>query len=212
MNAATLQFLVTILAASTATDLNLAQGLVNCANVENSANRLICYDTLGNALEKQLTPMMVAPGTVVRPEVPIAVNEVPPITIYRDHSGPRPDPSEGFILEEQVAKFNVLFHPTEQDLVDAFGAEKLDDTVRPPIPEEKLKYLAVEIIEVRTDSKGKFLVELDNGQLWQQKRDARIYFNDRELPLKSVISRNFMGGYRLSLTKRNQSMFVERMR
>ena len=95
---------------------------------------------------------------------------------------------------------------------DAFGAEQLHAANRPPLPEQQLEQLAMHIVKVRTDAHGKYIVELENGQFWHQKRDARIYFGARELPLNSVISRNFMGGYRLTLMKRNQSMFVERIR
>ena len=192
MNAATITFLISILAATTATDTNMAYSLFNCMNIDGSVARLNCYDALGKRVNKQL-------AAALPPALPEAHD-------------PGKELSEQLNLEREKAKFNAMFHPSQEDLIDAFGAEQLHAAKRPPMPEQKLAQLVVDIVKVSMDARGKFFVELENGQLWHQKRDARIYFSDSELPLKSVIRRNSMGGYQLSLTKRNQNMFVERTR
>jgi len=204
MDTVLLKFLISILAASSATELNLAQGLLRCLVIEDSSTRLECYDTLGKAVGQQSEVPVPAPPPIP-PVIDLSTEKLAALQNGSSLSGQLTE-------QQQMERFNTIFHPTKEDLVDAFGAEQLRVEDRPPVPEQKLEQLAVDIVKVSEDAQGKYVVELGNGQLWQQKRDARIYFNNNELPLESIISRNFMGGYRLALTKRNQGMFVERVR
>ena len=155
---------------------DVIRAMDQCAAIGDKDKRLACFDEL-------------------EPQVKRAIVEIP-------RSGP---PTE----EEKKSWFGFDFgnlfssSPSQQTTPDKFGSEALPQ--EPPKPgeppaEEPLESIAAKVTEVTYTRFGKFMVFLDNGQVWRQldADDAKTMFSTHN-ENKVTISRGFLGSYVLMI-------------
>jgi hypothetical protein len=169
--------IVPVGAAAPAQDLLEAMG--KCAAVADDRARLACYDAVSPAIKNALAaPPAALPG-----------NRQPTAEEQRSWFG--------FDLK---GLFGAA--PSQQTTPQQFGNDKLPETHA----EENAAAAAVDSISAGvTDFAytpfGKFIVFLDNGQVWRQIEgdSGQAIFEKRAKENKVTISRGFIGSYNLSI-------------
>lgn len=101
-----------------------------------------------------------------------------------------------------------------QAKTDRFGAEGVPEEARPPAAKaaeaERIDKLEAAVAEMLQDAVGNAIFVLDNGQMWRQTDGLQLPPLRAGEPVR--ISRGMVGGYRLTLLKRNRAVAVKRMR
>ncbi|MEO1252145.1 MAG: hypothetical protein AAFW81_07360 [Pseudomonadota bacterium] len=100
------------------------------------------------------------------------------------------------------------------DPVAAFGAEELAQKQEAREDKEKKKSITANLVGVRFNNAGKYIITLDNGQVWRQTPG-----DSGELRLRGAspdgvpvtIKRAAFGSYRLSLSSSKRTIRVERL-
>lgn len=99
---------------------------------------------------------------------------------------------------------------------ERFGAEDLPETKEKQRKErEKIKSLAASIVDVGRNARGKYVIILDNGQVWRQLSadtdKLRVPKSGAE-GMGVEIKRRSFGGHSLYLNGDNRSIRVERLK
>jgi hypothetical protein len=166
---------------------DLVDGMAKCAAVTDNTLRLACYD----ALNPTLKAAQAAPPTPVAP--PVAAPPSPP---------PVADNRPWYDIDRLVG-----VPPSEQRTPDQFGSEDLKAPPPPPgsaeaaaAPPPALDSITVGVTEYSFNPFGKFIVILDNGQIWQQLQgdggEARFKRSGKNTV---TINRALFGSYSLVL-------------
>ena len=164
----------------------LVDGMAKCAVLADSAARLACYDAL--------SPMVKAAQTEP-PAPPVA--EVP--------APPAPADTRAWYDPSRI--FGVS--PRQQTKPEQFGGENLDVPPPPPgtpatpqnTPPPALDSITAAVTDYAFDPYDKFIVFLDNGQVWKQlEGDTGIKARFVKGGTNTVvISRGFMGSYNITI-------------
>lgn len=169
-----------------------------CADIGNDASRLACFDSLTQRV-KALVP---------RPAVAPAPNVA---------SAPPPAPSR----KEQESGFGhdmgsqAATMPSQQTTPEQFGSDRL-----PPPPQEsanapaELDKITAGVSDVAFTPFGKFIVFLDNGQIWRQLEgdSGHAHFRKNPKSNKVTISRGLLGSYNLTVNDSNALFKVTRVK
>jgi hypothetical protein len=171
---------------------DVLDGLQKCATVAEDKARLACYDALVHPAQQALA----------RPPEPQEASHPP-------------------TKEEQKSWFGFdlsgLFNssPSQQATPQQFGAENLPAT-KQKVEEakEEVDSISAGVTEYAYTPLGKFIVFLDNGQVWRQiQGDAdRAQFHKSPTDNKVTISRGWIGSYNLTLNDGNKAFKVERVK
>ncbi len=98
---------------------------------------------------------------------------------------------------------------------DTFGAEQVERREKRKLKKSDQKPDAVfnaNIIKYRINNKGKLIVLLDNGQVWQQRGGDRTKVRLRDDDTYTAkISRGAVSGYRLNIPEIQRTLTVERL-
>ena len=101
-----------------------------------------------------------------------------------------------------------------QAKTDKFGAEGVPEEARSPAAKaadaERVDKLEATVAEMLRDAVGNAIFILDNGQMWRQTDGLQLPPLRAGEPVR--ITRGMVGGYRLTLPKRNRAVTVKRMR
>lgn len=99
---------------------------------------------------------------------------------------------------------------------ERFGSEDLPQTVERKRKErEKLKSLTAAVVDIGRNGRGKYVVILDNGQVWRQ---LNADTNRLRVPkagaegMSAEVKRKKLGGHSLYLNGDNRSIRVERIK
>ena len=170
---------------------DLIAGMAKCAAVADNTARLSCYDALNPALK----------AAQAEPPPPVAV-AAPPVQAAAAPAAVAPPP-------DQTAWYDP-FHvfgtsPRQQVRPEQFGAENLAPPPPPPgqpaaAPAEPpaLDSITATVAEYTMSPFGKFLVILDNGQIWQQLQNDVDQAHFSKSGKNTVrIDRGPMGGYNM---------------
>jgi hypothetical protein len=181
--AAALFFAVPAVAAD---QTQVLEALGKCAGLADDKARLACYDALA-------------------PQVKDALSAPPAAVASAQPPGP---PTE----EQQKSWFgfdigNIFGSaPAQQTTPQQFGSDKLPAPPPPPpgtAPAEPpvIDSITAGVTDYAVNPFGKFIIFLDNGQVWKQEEgDAdHAHFNKIPKDNKVTISRGFMGSYNLTL-------------
>jgi hypothetical protein len=174
---------------------DLIDGMAKCGAVADSTARLACYDALN-------------------PTVKAAQAEPPP---------PAAAPPPAASGTAWYDPFNVFgTSPKQQVRPEQFGAENL--TAPPPPPGQPapsaapaaptpLDSITAGVSDYSFNRYQKFLVVLDNGQIWQQlQSDGGIAHFAKSDQNKVTISRGFLGSYVLSINDSSLQFKVKRLK
>ena len=143
------------------------QSLESCAAIENPVKRLACYDTLAGRLPADTGKASgIAPSAVdpVAPKADVIVPAAPAVTPTVPAVEPTPDAEAIFGLE----------HKQKPE-------------------EERPDELQLKWTKKKKDAYGKWIIILENGQVWRQ-TDSK-YFNFEDSEQRVIISRGFGGGF-----------------
>jgi hypothetical protein len=157
--------------------------LESCAAVDNPDERLACYDALaGRSPDDTAKASDIAPSAVdpVAPKTGITVPSAPAVT-----------PTVPAV--EQTPEAEAIFG--------------LEHKQKPE--EERPDELQVKWTRKMKDAHGKWIIALENGQVWRQTDSRRFNFKNPEQWV--VISRGVLGSFFLGEPERNGGIRVKRI-
>ena len=171
---------------------DVLEAIGRCAAITDNGRRLTCYDALAPRVKDALaTPPEALPG-----------NRAPTAEEERSWFG--------FDLSSLFGT-----SPSRQTTPSQFGSDRLPTTHA----EEQTAAAAVDSItaavtDVAFTPFGRFIVFLDNGQVWRQiEGDAdRAIFKKPAKDNKVIISRGFIGSYNLTLNDSDKLFKVTRVK
>jgi hypothetical protein len=203
-SAAAAVLFVVALAAPAAADprSDLVDGMTKCAAIGDGPARLACYDALNPALKAAQAEPPASVAAAV-PPAPVAANP-PAFDPYRKLGVP---------TEEQVKP-------------DQFGGEHLAPPPPPPPPPgqvaqapapaapEAVDSITAGVTDYSFNPYDKFLVILDNGQIWQQlESDEGIKARFSKGGKNTVaISRGLIGSYNMQINDGSAIYKVKRLK
>ncbi len=158
--------------------------LESCADIEHPAERLACYDTLAGRL----------PADKAK-ESGTAPSEVDPIAPKADAIVP-----DAFAVTPTA--------PAVEPTSDAEAIFGLEHKQKPA--EERPEALQLKWTKKKKDAYGKWIITLENGQVWRQTDSTRFSFKDSEQWV--VIYRGALDSYFLGEPKINKRIRVKRVK
>jgi hypothetical protein len=177
---------------------DLVDGMAKCATVNDGVARLACYDAL-------------------TPQVKAAQSETPVVATAPPAAGP-PPVADNRPWYDPGRIFGVS--PREQTTPQQFGGENLAPP--PPAPGQvaaaepppALDSITAAVADYSFNPYDKFLVVLDNGQIWQQlESDSGIKAPFHKGEKNTVtISRGFIGSYNLVVNDDSIAYKVRRLK
>ncbi|HEX4860339.1 MAG TPA: hypothetical protein VFV07_03820 [Rhizomicrobium sp.] len=185
-----LLFLATPAMAQTTADT--LRALDQCASIVDEHQRLSCFDGQGPQVKAALMRM----GA---------------------HAGPPTEQEQknwfGFDLGSLFGS-----SPAQQTTPDKFGSEALQGSAAPPPPAgeppppEALDSIAAKVTEYSYTPFGKFIIFLDNGQIWRQVEgdSDKADFHGSDIAVK--ISRAALGSYSLTIGDSSKTYKVKRVK
>jgi len=172
------------------------EALGKCATVADDKARLACYDALAPRAKEALA--------------------VPPAALSADHP-----PSK----EEQESWFGFnlsgLFgsSPSQQTTPQQFGSDQIPQAAPPanaaaPAQPAEVDSITAGVTDYAFTPFGKFIVFLDNGQVWRQEEGDtdRAHFAKNPKDNTVTISRGFLGSYNLTVNGSGDLIKVKRVK
>lgn len=173
---------------------DVLQALGKCAAIAESSARLSCYDGLAPQLKAALAT------------APARFSGTPSLEQQKSWFG--------FSLDS-------LFGGGEapQSTPAQFGGERVPEAAKPaetaaPAPPPRLDSITAKLSEYAKTPFGKFIVFLDNGQVWRQLQgdSGEARFRRTATDNTVTISRAIFGSYTLKLNDSNKTYKVERLK
>ncbi len=161
-----------------------AQSLESCTVIEDPDERLACYDTLAGRLPDDTAKASDTAPSAVDPVSPKA-DVIVPAAAAETPTLPAASPAQD---EEAV-----------------FGLEHKQEPEEGRIDELQLKWT-----KKKKDAYGKWIITLENGQVWHQSDSTRFNFSNSEQWV--VISRGGFGSFFLSEPERSKRIRVSRVK
>ncbi|MFC1839553.1 hypothetical protein ACFL1N_08235 [Thermodesulfobacteriota bacterium] len=161
-----------------------ALSLESCIEIEDKSERLACYDKLAGRLSTDTVKESgTAPGTVdpVAPKANVVVPAAPAVMPTVPAVEPTPDAEAVFGLE----------HKQKPE-------------------EERPDELQFKWTKKMKDGYGKWIITLENGQVWRQTDSRRFRFVNSEQWV--VISRGFLGSFFMGEPGRSVEIRVKRVK
>jgi 5-hydroxyisourate hydrolase-like protein (transthyretin family) len=170
---------------------NLQQQLILCSTISQTDARLQCFDAIASSLTKQsATALETSNG---QPETPL--------TAIIEHSAAPIQSIETVTTQANLPKSVV---PASATQVDAFGASHLEQAATQELTEVEF------VIASASQSKlGKWQVEFENGQIWQQKDSAYAKFSVGD---SVVIKKGMFNAFYLAKKDVNRKIAVKRLK
>ncbi|MEL7490274.1 MAG: hypothetical protein AAGJ73_06110 [Pseudomonadota bacterium] len=165
---------------------DLIPSLRTCKAIGEDKARLACLDGVLETLE--LATDTTALDDQADPQVPALANA----------SSAVEEPEPEAEVPEETAEFGA------EDIKTKQASKK---TKRPNL-------LNATLIELATNKSGKYVMILDNGQVWRQLQSdtGRLSIGKKEANLPVTIKRRSLGGYSFSLERDRRSVRVERLK
>jgi hypothetical protein len=158
--------------------------LESCAAIEDQFERLACYDTLAGRLPDGTSKARgTEPGAVdpAAPRADVTVSSAPAVTPTVTEVEPEPDAEA------------------------SFGFENKQKPEGKQLDELQLKWTMK-----KRDGYGKWIITLENGQVWHQIDSRRFYFDNPEQWV--VIYRGVFGSFFMGEPERRNGIRVKRVK
>jgi len=198
-------------------DLLKAYG--ECAAIRDDPARLACFDSVsGRAKEAVVRPAEQAPSVstaapVAPPAPPIVATPAPTPPVAAAAPTPAPAEEESWFGRNVGSIFGTA--PEQQTTPEKFGADQLPPPETPAASQpEPLDSISANVTDLAFTPFGKFIVFLDNGQIWRQLQgDAdRAHFKKDPKDNKVTISRGSLGSYNLTINDSSKVFKVTRVK
>jgi hypothetical protein len=194
-----------------------------CASVSDGAARLACYDALAPRMKAALVPIEqpappvaantsapVAPastGEIAAPAPPVAAASAPPV------AAATPAEQESWFGRNVGSVFDAA--PEQQTTPEKFGADQMPqpEPAQSSAPQE-IDSISAQVSDVAFTAFGKFIVILDNGQIWRQiEGDSDVaHFKKNPADNQVTISRGAIGSYDLTINGGEKVFKVKRVK
>ncbi len=171
---------------------DVLEGLQKCAGLSDNTARLACYDAL------------------VRPAQTALAR--PPEPQEADHP-PTPEEQKSWFGFDLSGLFGT--DPKQQTTPDKFGSDQLPATREAQAKvEQEVDSITANVTEYAFTPFGKFIVFLDNGQVWRQVQgdSDQAHFSKNPKDNKVTISRGFIGSYSLMINDSSKVFKVDRVK
>jgi hypothetical protein len=179
---------------------DLVDGMAKCAAVTDNAARLSCYDALNPTLKAAQSAPVAAPPPVAAAAAPPPVPAAPPPDQRAWY-----DPSRIFGVS-----------PQNQTTPQQFGGENLAAPPPPagqPAAPAAIDSITAKVADYSFNPYGRFIVVLDNGQIWRQiQADTEKAHFEKGAENVVEISRGFIGSYNLKIGNSVKLFKVERLK
>lgn len=170
----------------------LLQALSHCAAIEKSAPRLACYDGLAPRVSAALGGGAAAKAAVAS-------------------KTPTPEEEKSWFGFDLGDLFGTS--PSTQTTPAQFGAENTQ-AAKKQTERHAIDSITAGVTEYAHNPYGKFIVFLDNGQVWEQLRGdgAHAKFKRKAADNTVRISRGFLGSYNLVINDQGTLYKVKRIK
>ena len=170
----------------------MLDGLQKCSGIGDDKARLACYDALVHP----------AQAALARPPEPQETDHPPTVAEQKSWFG--------FDLSGLFGS-----SPSQQTTPQKFGSDNLPSThQKEEAAATELDSISAGVTEYAFTPFGKFIVFLDNGQVWRQVEGDtdRAFFHKSPKDNKVTISRGLIGSYNLTLNDANKVYKVDRVK
>lgn len=165
----------------------LADGLRDCRQIADDAQRLHCYDALRSADQTDPAPEPSADAELAEQQRKLAAERA-------DLAAQREALAADRRSHAERAR-EALANPDRDMLIAAFGAENLPDERRPPIPGKRLDSYEATVSRISNWRRDQLLIRLDNGQLWRQTDYSHLELDPGETGQRVILDRGWLGSY-----------------
>lgn len=168
---------------------DVLEALGKCAAIADNAARLSCYDQLA-------------------PRVKDALN-TPPAQLDRPPSKEEQESWFGFSLSDLFGSGEAATKPED------FGKERTDEARQQrEVAEQEVSSITGNVTEYSFTLTGRFIVFLDNGQVWKQIQgdSEKAHFMRIATKNKVTISRGILGSYNLTINDSAKVFKVSRVK
>lgn len=219
--AATAAVLLVPLAAHADPRQDVIDGMAKCAVINDSIDRLSCYDSLFPAVraaQREAPSVATAPAPFVAAAPPGAADTAPaapPVAAAPAAATPAVVDNRPWYSPSRI----LGVAPTEQTKPDQFGGENLAPPPPPPgqvaanEPPPEIDSITATVRDYSFNPYDKFIVVLDNGQIWQQLESdsglARFMKGEKN---SVTISRGMLGSYNLVVNDASILFKVRRLK
>lgn len=171
------------------------QAIDKCSKVENSLQRLNCYDGIANGINKETVviedPQVVAPVKAkIERTVPSVVAPAPALTVTSVVSSKVPGEPKNMTKDTNQAQQNFGI---EQQLIAQQSIDKIYATV----------------VKVTKDGRKKRVFTMDNGQVWRQTQSDSLKIKQGDV---IYIDRGILGSFYMSKDDVNRKFKVKRIK
>ena len=156
---------------------DVLEAIGKCASVADDKARLACYDAAAPHVKQALAK--------------------PPETLGREPTKEEQQSWFGFNLSGLFGS-----SPEQQTTPQQFGSDKLPEThAKEEAASQAVESITSGVTEYAYNPFGKFIVFLDNGQIWKQEEgdSDHALFRKKATDNKVTISRGALGSYNLSI-------------
>ncbi|MBU6472637.1 MAG: hypothetical protein KGQ94_08260 [Alphaproteobacteria bacterium] len=193
----------------------LLHALAGCAGLSDGAARLACYDRLAPQVNAALTAG--APAVQSAPAVaaaPPSAPQAPAAPAVAATQPPAPKDQSSWFGFDMGDLFGSS--PKAQTTPAQFGADQLPQKPQQQASAQprEIDSITAGLTEYAKTPFGKFIVFLDNGQIWRQLQgDGTVAYFPHKLKGVSVeISRGLLGSYNMHLVGSARTYKVERVK
>lgn len=201
---------------------DLVDGMARCAVVNDSVDRLACYDALYPQLKAAQAPAPFVAVGAPPAAAPAAPSMAPPPASMPAAAPPAvataaPPPADNRPWYDPGRILGVS--PNQQTTPEQFGGENLLPPKPAPgevavnQPPAALDSISTTVRDWSFNPYDKFMVVLDNGQIWQQiESDSGKARFIKGAKNTVVISRGFIGSYNMSINDSGAIFKVKRLK
>ncbi len=173
---------IALLSLSLSAHAGIEQAITQCAKVENSNERLVCYDKIASKVANHKAAK--SPS--------VAHN--------------KPSSSTPKIVESSVTATSTVTEPTNVVPV----AEQVEDFgIQYKAPENEVEKIYLEISKVKKNARGMLTFYFTNGQVWKQAEPSRYKAKKGN---KVYIEKAALGSFILGSDDRNAKIRVKRLK
>jgi hypothetical protein len=167
---------------------DVLRALARCAGMTDDKTRLACYDQLAPQAQAALA------------QAPVASN-----------TPPTPEEQKSWFGFDFGGLFGTA--PKQQTTPQQFGSENVPPNPNEPAPPGPIDSITEKVADYAVNPFGKFVLFLDNGQVWRQiDAESDIAHLDKGEQYTVTISRGMFGSYALSFNDSKKTYKVKRIK